>query len=136
RLDRIVDEDELLADQRRLPRRYLCARPVGDYAISIDAPAQALVCELGMELGQIDGQQIVRRRIKRIPIAFAANAAAVEQRLVITGCDTALLAIRGARLVCGKMLLEESAYHRRIVWIDRLRRSTRFAPERRRLRDE
>src|SRR3989442_1183359 len=103
RLDGIVNEDELLAGQRRCACFDLLSRPVRNYALALDAATQPLVLELGVELDEVDRQQIVRRRVERITVLLALDAAAVEQRLVITRGEAGVLAVRGERLVCGKM---------------------------------
>src|SRR5207245_11087576 len=59
RLDRIVDEDELLAGQQRCACFDLLSRPVRNYALALDAATQPLVLELGLELDAVAAQQLV-----------------------------------------------------------------------------
>src|SRR5436305_942822 len=129
RFDRIVDEDKLLAGQRRRARFDVLSRPVRNHALALDAAAQPLVLELGIELCEVDRQQIVRRRVERITVSITPDAAAVEERLVIAGHEAGVLAILGERAVCGKMPLEECSHRRRVARIDRSCYGAGLAPD-------
>ncbi len=108
--DRIVDVDELLALDRRLAVLDVRARPVGNHAPAFDAAAQPLVLELRIELGQVDGQQVVGRRVQRDAVARRARATAGQQRLVVAGDHSGVAAIRRNDLVGAKMTLEEGTH--------------------------
>ena len=61
RLDRIVDENEHLALKGCSAGLDVRAGPVRDNALAVNATAQSLVLQFGVEFGEIDGQKIVRR---------------------------------------------------------------------------
>ncbi len=130
RFDGIRDVDEHLVGDRCAPVLDVGARPIGDDALALDAPAQPLVLELRVELGQIDRQQVVRRRVQRHAVARGACAAAIEQRFVVAGDHAGVAPVRGHDLVWDKMIFEECA---RAAAVDRrnlLRSDARALPQR------
>ena len=98
RFDRIVDVRELLHPcDRRLAALDVGARPVRHDALALDAAAHALVLELGIELGQVDRQQIVGRARTAARDGAPSGAAAGEQRLVVAGDHPGVAAVGGRR---------------------------------------
>ncbi len=126
---RIVDIDQFPAFDRGLAVLDVRARPVRDHTPSLDPAPQPLVLELGIELGQVDGQQIVGHRIQRNAMAGRAGAAAGQERLVIAGDRSGVAAIRRDDLVGAKMALEESADRTGIGGGDGIRVRTGGLPE-------
>src|SRR5439155_20210073 len=103
--------------------------PVRNHALALDAAAQPLVLELGVELDEIDRQRVVRGGVEGITVLLASDAAAIEQRLVVAGGQARVLAFRGERLVCGKMPLEECPHRRCVARIDRNCGGAGLAPD-------
>jgi len=62
-------------------------------APSFDPAAQALSRQLRVEIGKIDDEQIFGDSIHRITIAVVRRQAAAEQRLVVTGYESHVVAV-------------------------------------------
>ena len=97
RVDRILDVDERFPVERRPPALDLCARPVRHDLASLHAAAHTLALELRVELGEVDGEEIVRHGVDRHAEALVARAAAREQRLVVAGDRSLGAAVGGTR---------------------------------------
>ena len=108
-LDRIGDIDERLAEQGRRAAFDVCARPVGHYFFAFHATTHTLVLEFRIQVGQVDGQQVVRRRVQRHGELRLALPRTLEQRLVVAGDASDVVAVGGRDAVWDKMRLEESA---------------------------
>jgi hypothetical protein len=94
RFDRILDIDQHLPVERRVPRFDIGSRPIGDDTPAFDAAAQPLVLQFRIELGQIDRQQIIGNRVQRYREPRCFGAASGEQRFVIAGDSPGVAARR------------------------------------------
>src|SRR5205809_6702196 len=83
-LDRIVDPKNLLSGDGRGAASDFGARVVRHDALSLDAPAQAHAAQIRVGRGKVDGEQVVRRTVERIKKWRAPDAAAAQERVVVT----------------------------------------------------
>ena len=122
-LDRIVDPGDFTTLDRRgavddvgagVIRNQLAAVLAAVFPTN-DPAADAPVLELGIRLAQVDGDEIGRRRKQRVAKAHRPLAAALQQRLVVSGDEATLRAIGIGQSVRRKIGFEVPALRIGIV---------------------
>jgi hypothetical protein len=108
----------------------LGARPIRNDFFPLDAATHALVLELRIQVGKLDRQQIVGRRVERDRELRCARARAGEQRFVVACHQAGIAAVLGGNAVWAKMRGEERAHRVGIRAVDTRAFSARFLPHR------
>src|SRR5260370_34583857 len=108
RFDRIVDPEDFLARDGRRASSDFRARVVRHDALSLHAPAQAQAPQLRADRGEIDGEQVIRRTIKRVEVRRRPGAAAAQKRLVVTRDHPLDRAVGVGETPGNEMLFEEA----------------------------
>ncbi len=83
-VDGVVDPGDLAAGERCVPLVDVAARVVRHDAIALEAAAQALALQVRIDRCEVDGEQVLRHAIDRVPVPVAARAASAQQGLVVT----------------------------------------------------
>ncbi len=107
---RVVHPEQYLAGEGGQPALDLGARVIRHHAPAFEPSAQAQMLQLRVDRRQIDGQQVIGRSVDRILVRPFLDAAAAQQRFVVTSGKSLHAAVGVGYPVGLELRLEELAH--------------------------